>query len=118
MAASVGVVTFADDLLTMVGPAIREAGPRYAHAMAESINLGDLEDVEILQEVERVFGISITDREAEQTFTVGQLCDLLDAKYGGGATEVCLSQIAFHRLRRALRELGVADRSCPPRRFR
>ena len=81
--------------------------------MAESINLGDLEDVEILQEVERVFCIPITDREAEQTFTVGRLCDLLDAKYGGGATEVCLSQIAFHRLRRALRELGVADPIVP-----
>jgi hypothetical protein len=81
--------------------------------MADSIGLtGDLDDVEILRGVEELFGIKVTDREAEQTLTVGQLYDLIESKTGG-KTDVCLSQLAFYRLRRAFRELGIAAAVTP-----
>ncbi len=82
--------------------------------MTNSLNLaGDGDDVELLAEVERTFGIAISDREAQATLTVGQLCDLIEAKCGRGATQRCLSQVAFYRLRRALRELGIASAIVP-----
>ena len=81
--------------------------------MADTIGLtGDLDDVETLRSVEDLFGMKVTDREAEQTLTVGQLYDLIESKTGG-RTEVCLSQLAFYRLRRAFRELGIAAAVTP-----
>ena len=78
--------------------------------MTDSLHLvGDGDDVEVVEWVERVFGISISNRETQETLTVGQLFDLIEAKCGTGATEMCLSQVAFYRLRRALRELGAAS---------
>ena len=40
----------------------------------------DLGDVELLQAIEELFGITIEDHEAEQLLTVGQLYDLVNAK--------------------------------------
>lgn len=78
-------------------------------ARTNTLDLTDGQDgADIVTEVERTFGISISDNEAAETLTVGQLQDLIEAKCGSGAIEVCLSQVAFYRLRRALRELGVA----------
>ena len=78
--------------------------------MTDSLHLvGDGDDVEVVEWVERVFGISISNRETQETLTVGQLFDLIEAKCGTSATEMCLSQVAFYRLRRALRELGAAS---------
>lgn len=72
--------------------------------MKDSLNLvGDGDDLDVIRDVESVFGIRITDREAEATLTVGQLYDLIQAKCpGADRTQACLSQIAFYRLRRAL----------------
>jgi hypothetical protein len=82
--------------------------------MSNSIDLvGDGDELDILRDVERVFGIAISDSEAERTLTVGQLYDLIEQKCGSRAAEACMSQIAFYRLRRALREMGVADRIEP-----
>jgi hypothetical protein len=88
--------------------------PPYPAAMSDSMDLvGDGDDVDIVRDVERVFGITISDGEAEKTLTVGQFYDLIERKCGFRAAEACLSQIAFYRLRRALREMGVADRIKP-----
>lgn len=82
--------------------------------MTNSLNLrGDLDDVEAVTWTERTFGISISNEEAEATLTVGQLYDLVEAKCGDEPTEVCLSQLAFYRLRTAMRELGVTSEIVP-----
>jgi hypothetical protein len=74
--------------------------------MRNSLNLGgDGDDLDVVRDVERTFGISIG-REAESIHTVGALYDLVQAKCGTVATRACLSQIAFYRLRRALASLG------------
>jgi hypothetical protein len=74
--------------------------------------VGDGDDLDIVADVERVFGISIAGHEAESTRTVGQLHDLIEAKCGG-RTEACLSRVAFYRLRKALTEGGVETRIEP-----
>lgn len=44
--------------------------------MKETLNfVGDGDDVDVVHDVERTFGIELTNAEAEQTRTVGQLCD-------------------------------------------
>jgi len=81
--------------------------------MTNSLNLaGDGDEDHIVADVERAFGISISDHEAHETLTVGQLYDLIESKTGG-KTDVCLSQLAFYRLRRAFRELGIAAAVTP-----
>ena len=46
-----------------------------------TVDLGDdLDDVEMLEAFECVFGVSIEDHEAEQLYTVGQLYDLVRTK--------------------------------------
>lgn len=71
--------------------------------MKGSLDLvGDGDDLDVVRDVERAFGIRITDEEAEATLTVGQLFDLIQAKCGSARAQVCLSQIAFYRLRRVL----------------
>jgi hypothetical protein len=72
--------------------------------MADSLNLvGDGDDIDVIRDVERAFGIQIADHEAEAIRTVGQLYDLIQARCpGADRTQACLSQVAFYRLRRAL----------------
>ncbi|HKY88163.1 MAG TPA: hypothetical protein VJL90_15505 [Pseudorhodoplanes sp.] len=71
--------------------------------MKGSLDLvGGGDDLDVVRDVERAFGIRITDEEAEATLTVGQLFDLIQAKCGSARAQVCLSQIAFYRLRRVL----------------
>jgi acyl carrier protein len=64
---------------------------------------GDLDDVEMLQEVEKVFDIKISDEEAAELHSVGDLFELLKSKLG---TDViagkCRSAMAFYRLRRVV----------------
>jgi hypothetical protein len=73
--------------------------------LQNSLNLANDDDLYIIGEVERTFGISIG-RKAESTYTVGEFYDLIQAECGTDKrTEACLSQIAFYRLRRALASL-------------
>jgi hypothetical protein len=79
--------------------------------MLDTLNLwsGDLVDAEIIRDVERRFGIKVTNADAEQLCTAGQLYDLIELKYAeAGRTKACLSQAAFYRLRRALNAMGAA----------
>ena len=82
--------------------------------MKDTLNLvGDGDDVDIVCDVERTFGITLTDAEAAQTRTVGQLYDLIELKRPGARTQACLSQMAFYRLRRALKTMGVEGEIMP-----
>jgi len=84
--------------------------------MQDTLNLwsGDLADVEIICEVERRFGIEVTDAEAKQLYTAGHFHDLIEAKYAGAhSTQACLSQAAFYRLRRALKAMGFTGEISP-----
>ncbi len=42
---------------------------------------GDMDDVELLIEIEELFGIKISDEEAESTMTAGQLSELVKSKF-------------------------------------
>jgi hypothetical protein len=84
--------------------------------MKDTLNLvGDGDDVDVINDVERTFGIKLTDAEAEQTRTVGQLYDLIELKHpnAGSTTQACLSQAAFYRLRWALKTMGVEGEITP-----
>ncbi|WP_431202001.1 acyl carrier protein [Bradyrhizobium betae] len=84
--------------------------------MKDTLNfVGDGDDVDVIFDVERTFGIKLTDAEAEQTRTVGQLYDLIELKRSNAEsrTEACLSQMAFYRLRRALKTMGIEGEITP-----
>lgn len=84
--------------------------------MKDTLNLvGDGDDVDVIHGVERTFGIKLTDVEADRTRTVGQLHDLIELKYSsaGSRTRTCLSQMAFYRLRRAFKTMGIASEITP-----
>lgn len=59
-----------------------------------------LDLVEFVMAVEEKFGISITDEEAQETTTPGKLVDLVLRKVATTDQSTCLTQRAFHLLRR------------------
>lgn len=67
-----------------------------------------LEGVELVMEVEEVFGIVIADEEAQRTQTVGQLFELVVSKLS--SSQGCASMVAFNRLRRGLHSVFGAPR--------
>lgn len=74
-----------------------------------------LDAVELVMATEEAFDIQITDAEAESLVTPGQLIDFVMARVGRDGPAVCLSQRAFHRLRKALlRQLPVKRREVRP----
>lgn len=67
-----------------------------------------LDLVELVMNVEERFGIEISDREAQVCTTPRKLADLIVQKVHCSSRSVCLSQRAFHLLRRAsLNVLGL-----------
>jgi hypothetical protein len=72
-------------------------------------------DEDIVREVERTFDMTVTDREAAALYTVGDLHALVVRKQTRreGPTHACLTQVAFHRIRRALMSMG-ADGTITP----
>ncbi|MBR0685464.1 hypothetical protein JQ594_06025 [Bradyrhizobium manausense] len=83
--------------------------------MKDTLNfVGDGDDVDVIYDVERTFGIKLTDAEAEQTWTVGQLYDLIEVNHpNAGRTQACLGQMAFYRLRRTLNTMGIEGEITP-----
>lgn len=61
-----------------------------------------LDGVELVMRVEDEFGLTIEDREAESLFTPRQLVELVMVKVGRTDHAVCLTQRAFHRVRRTM----------------
>lgn len=62
----------------------------------------DGDDWEIVVELERAFGLKITDEEAKSIMLVGHLYDVLLARLGPGSGEKCATAMCYYRLRRAI----------------
>lgn len=70
-----------------------------------------VEYVELVTEIESTFGISISDAEAERCRTPSDVIDLVLSKVGGATEKVCISQRAFHHLRRGLVAVSKVERA-------
>ena len=72
--------------------------------MTSSLGLaGDLDDVELIQDVEAAFGVRLADDEIERCSTVGQLFELIKARLPDlPSGQSCATAMCFYRLRRAL----------------
>lgn len=74
-----------------------------------------LDSVELVMAVEEKFGITISDEEACSISTVGDLHRCVVGKLNTSDKSSCLSQRAFHLLRRhALSQFGIARRAFRP----
>lgn len=81
--------------------------------------VGDGDDVDILYNIEAAFDVTISDEEAENLFTLGQLHDLLVSKLNASDTRrsACVTAVSFYRLRRALIEITGKMDICPATRL-
>lgn len=75
--------------------------------------VGDGDELDVIVDVERTFGIVISNQEAEAIRNVGDLYDLIELRVGPEKIKACHSQVAFYALRRALVSMG-ADKSIAP----
>ena len=67
----------------------------------------DLDGVEVVRDLERIFDIKVSNEEAERIFTVGEFHDLLLSKLSPNeADKKCATAITFYRIRRAQSVLG------------
>lgn len=74
-----------------------------------------LDGLELIMAVEEKFGIDITDEEATKVVTVGDLKRLVTAKLEVAVSDGCLTQRAFHLIRKkAIAEFGVLRRNLKP----
>ena len=73
----------------------------------------DLDSVELLEEVERVFGITIAHEEAAKMYTVGDLYSVIVQKLPSQSGEKCRTQMAFYRLRHALAPIAPDQKLVP-----
>jgi hypothetical protein len=82
--------------------------------MSSSLGLvGDLDDVELIEDVEEAFGVRFADHELERCHTVGDLFELVETRLPDGSSSgYCATAMCFYRLRRALRPLLAID-LCP-----
>lgn len=72
--------------------------------MTSSLGLaGDLDDVELIQDVEAAFGIRLLDEEISRCSTVGHLFNLIETRLPDVPRgQSCATAMCFYRLRRAL----------------
>lgn len=68
------------------------------------------ESIDILLDVEKSFGISLTDNEAKNIITVGDLCNIVQKKIPLPAAKTCFRRNLFYKLRRELMELYHINR--------
>lgn len=74
-----------------------------------------LDTVELVLAVEEAFQIHISDEEAGNVSTAGELNALIVSKLRGRTSEQCLTSAAFYRTRRAIIDsLGVSRREVKP----
>ncbi len=74
-----------------------------------------LDGVELIMAVEEKFGISISDEEAQNIVTVGDMKRLVTAKLSVTDEASCLTQRAFHLIRsKAIAEFGLPRRNLRP----
>lgn len=84
-------------------------------SMANSLDLDDdLDTVEVVRLLEKVFDVQVSDEEAARTHTVGDFHDLLLLKLPQGErNHKCASAMTFYRLRTALERLGYGAGLAP-----
>jgi hypothetical protein len=72
--------------------------------LINSLELADEEDdpIDLQIEIESAFDIRLTDEEASSVRTMGDLHDLLMRRIGAPSGKLCLTTMAFFRLRRAV----------------
>jgi acyl carrier protein len=74
-----------------------------------------LDSVELVMAFEEKFAITIPDEEAEKMITPRHVIDYIYGQVQHSDAKTCLSQRAFHRLRRAMQqELGLERRAIRP----
>jgi hypothetical protein len=81
-----------------------------------TLNLvGDGDELDMVRDAENAFEIKLAGSELTAIRSVGDLYDLIFEKYRSGhpASQACLSQAAFYRLRSALGAMGVAGPIAP-----
>jgi hypothetical protein len=81
-----------------------------------TLNLvGDGDELDMIRDVERTFGMTVAKDEARGLYTVGDLYDLIvrNDPHAREAARACLTQVAFYRLRHALAEMGATGRLTP-----
>ena len=69
---------------------------------------GDLDDVDLVQDVERAFGLRLPDEELTRCSTVGDLFELVVRKLPDGfaAADRCATAMCFYRVRRVILNLA------------
>ena len=71
--------------------------------MSSSLDLaGDLDDVELIEDVEEAFGFRFSDDELKRCRTVGDLFSLVEARLPQVSEGSCSTAMCFYQLRRAL----------------
>lgn len=74
----------------------------------------DLDGVEVVAKLERIFDVKLSNKEVGRISTVGEFHDLLLTKIRpNDADRKCATAMAFYRIRVALRRLGYADKLNP-----
>jgi hypothetical protein len=74
----------------------------------------DLDPVEVVRHLERIFDITVSNDEAKRIFKVGEFYDLLLEKIRpNDADRKCATAMTFYRIRSALRRLGYGDGLIP-----
>ncbi|MDR3486681.1 MAG: hypothetical protein P4M05_17485 [Bradyrhizobium sp.] len=88
--------------------------------MPNSLGLDDdLDGVEVVRDLERIFDVRVSNEEAERIFTVGEFHDLLLSKIRPDESDKkCATAMTFYRIRSALRRLGYGDKLSPTSNMR
>jgi len=74
-----------------------------------------LDSVELILAIEEKFGIEISDAEAANILTVGEMQDLIFSKLNLSDEKTCLTQQAFHMVRKAaINAFGVSRKALKP----
>ena len=76
-----------------------------------------LDTVELVMDVEESFAITITDANAQDIITVGDLYEAVMSQTKLAPAGTCLSAATFYDVKRALRKLGIAERFGPSTRL-
>jgi hypothetical protein len=77
-----------------------------------TVNLsGDMDDIELIEEIERTFGIEISDDEAEMAVTVGELEKLVRSKSNKNTKEDALWELLCRIVSDHSGHKGAIDRA-------
>jgi hypothetical protein len=85
--------------------------------MSSSLGLaGDLDDVDMLEDVEAAFDFRVSDEALARCWTVGDLFELIDARLPSECSAAsCATAMCFYRLRRAIQpRLAIGLRPSTP----